>query len=255
MITLFRRIRQKLIASGSVTKYLLYAIGEILLVVVGILIALQVNDWNEEKKARIEERVLLENLKNDFEIRYNELVEFSEIRNLALSGIDTLAVMINKPEAILPTDEMDKIFANLNNLIQFNDQFKVLDVLFSTGKIDRISNQELKTKLLNWPQNVEEMMEEQRIRYDIFSSYLLPLQYRYLAIRHIFEKFNFRGYEYPKGTPAKKVSDYRGLLSDPNFENYLAQAEVLYRINGHDYSILTENAERIIDLLKLELEN
>lgn len=50
MITLFRRIRQKLIDSGSITKYLLYAVGEILLVVFGILIALQVNNWNENKK-------------------------------------------------------------------------------------------------------------------------------------------------------------------------------------------------------------
>ena len=50
MITLFRRIRQRLIESGSFTKYLLYAVGEILLVVIGILIALQVNNWNEENK-------------------------------------------------------------------------------------------------------------------------------------------------------------------------------------------------------------
>ncbi|PWN05489.1 DUF6090 family protein [Rhodohalobacter mucosus] len=49
MITLFRRIRQKLIDSGSVPKYLLYATGEILLVVIGILIALQVNNWNEDR--------------------------------------------------------------------------------------------------------------------------------------------------------------------------------------------------------------
>lgn len=53
MITLFRRLRQKLIDSGSVTKYLLYAVGEILLVVIGILIALQINNWNEERKNMI----------------------------------------------------------------------------------------------------------------------------------------------------------------------------------------------------------
>jgi len=50
MITFFRRILQKLIESGNITKYLLYAIGEIFLVVIGILIALQVNNWNEERK-------------------------------------------------------------------------------------------------------------------------------------------------------------------------------------------------------------
>ena len=53
MITLFRRIRQELIESGSFTKYLLYAIGEILLVVIGILIALQVNNWMRSVRSSI----------------------------------------------------------------------------------------------------------------------------------------------------------------------------------------------------------
>lgn len=52
MITLFRRMRQKLIDSGSVTKYLLYAVGEVLLVVIGILIALQLNNWQESQNLR-----------------------------------------------------------------------------------------------------------------------------------------------------------------------------------------------------------
>ena len=63
MITLFRRIRQKLIDSGSVTKYLLYAIGEILLVVIGILIALQVNNWNEAQNSRAYELRTLSEIK------------------------------------------------------------------------------------------------------------------------------------------------------------------------------------------------
>jgi len=50
MIRFFRTIRKKLIEEDNVRKYLLYAIGEILLVVIGILIALQVNNWNEERK-------------------------------------------------------------------------------------------------------------------------------------------------------------------------------------------------------------
>jgi len=53
MIKFFRRIRQKLITEGSLSKYLIYAIGEILLVVIGILIALQINNWNEKQKQSI----------------------------------------------------------------------------------------------------------------------------------------------------------------------------------------------------------
>ncbi|MFN1834947.1 DUF6090 family protein [Balneola sp. MJW-20] len=75
MITLFRRIRQKLIDSGSLTRYLLYAIGEILLVVIGILIALQVNNWNEVRKTENRRIQLLENIRSDYlsnELRLNE---------------------------------------------------------------------------------------------------------------------------------------------------------------------------------------
>ena len=50
MIKFFRRIRQKLVSENKVSKYLLYAIGEIALVMIGILLALQVNDWNENKR-------------------------------------------------------------------------------------------------------------------------------------------------------------------------------------------------------------
>ncbi len=50
MIRFFRNIRQKLLAQGNIGKYLGYAVGEIILVVIGILIALQINNWNENKK-------------------------------------------------------------------------------------------------------------------------------------------------------------------------------------------------------------
>ena len=50
MIKFFRRIRQKLLSESKFSKYLLYAIGEIVLVMIGILLALQVNTWNEQKK-------------------------------------------------------------------------------------------------------------------------------------------------------------------------------------------------------------
>ena len=55
MIKFFRKIRQNLISEGKTGKYLKYAIGEIILVVIGILIALQINNWNEVRKDKIAE--------------------------------------------------------------------------------------------------------------------------------------------------------------------------------------------------------
>jgi len=64
MLRFFRTIRKKLIEEDNVRKYLLYAVGEILLVVIGILIALQINNWNENRKNRI--------LENEYYCRFLE---------------------------------------------------------------------------------------------------------------------------------------------------------------------------------------
>ena len=67
MLTFFRKIRKNLQGSGQTRKYLLYAIGEIALVVIGILIALQVNNWNERRKDRQKEQKILETLAENLE--------------------------------------------------------------------------------------------------------------------------------------------------------------------------------------------
>ena len=62
MIKFFRKIRQKLLSKGKTGKYLKYAIGEIILVVIGILIALQINNWNERRKFKNVEKTVLTNI-------------------------------------------------------------------------------------------------------------------------------------------------------------------------------------------------
>ncbi|WP_339704446.1 DUF6090 family protein [Algoriphagus aquimarinus] len=65
MIKLFRKIRQNLLVENKTGKYFKYAIGEIILVVIGILIALQINNWNQSRNQSKKELLLLSNLKND----------------------------------------------------------------------------------------------------------------------------------------------------------------------------------------------
>lgn len=68
MIKFFRKIRQRLLTEGNLKRYLIYAIGEILLVVIGILIALQINTWNEWRKDRIKAENILHDLAKNIEI-------------------------------------------------------------------------------------------------------------------------------------------------------------------------------------------
>jgi len=97
MLTFLRRIRKSLIeslpsrqAGGSARKYLLYAIGEIALVVIGILIALQVNNWNEHRKVKEKERSLLLELKDDLIETKNDLLTDIEKAQQILATTNTL---------------------------------------------------------------------------------------------------------------------------------------------------------------------
>ncbi|WP_299159364.1 DUF6090 family protein [uncultured Eudoraea sp.] len=83
MINFFRKIRKKMLTENKFSKYLLYAIGEIILVVIGILIALSINNWNENKKTQNQLSLILynliEDLNDDLEYLYDE-VELHEFR-------------------------------------------------------------------------------------------------------------------------------------------------------------------------------
>ena len=73
MLKFFRKIRQQLLVKNNISKYLLYAIGEIVLVVIGILIALQINNWNEDRKDWAKERFYLRSIRTSIQLSQKEL--------------------------------------------------------------------------------------------------------------------------------------------------------------------------------------
>ena len=81
MINFLRRIRRDMIKENKTSIYLIYAVGEVVLVVFGILIALQINNWNENQKTKKLELVFLENLQTDLEVdisNFNRRIKDSE---------------------------------------------------------------------------------------------------------------------------------------------------------------------------------
>ena len=100
MIKFFRKIRQKLLSENKFSKYLIYAIGEIVLVVIGILIALQINTWNENRKlVRLEKEILLE-IKDGLQ---SDLEQLDKV-------INDHTTFINSQEKIIEWMESDKTF-------------------------------------------------------------------------------------------------------------------------------------------------
>ena len=100
MIKFFRKIRKELISKMKFSEYLLYAIGEIVLVVIGILIALQINNYSEQKKARSEEKVLLSNLSNDVALDILQIENNTALSRERLQRLDSLVQLLKSPERI-----------------------------------------------------------------------------------------------------------------------------------------------------------
>ncbi|NNL15390.1 MAG: hypothetical protein HKO81_01960 [Flavobacteriaceae bacterium] len=240
---------------NKTSKYFKYAIGEILLVVIGILIALQINNWNENRKANIEEQNLFRNLKVDFEFRLTELKEFNKAREETTAALlDINSIIADKDNR--PNDSiMDRKISKLLNGFKFNEEFKMLDVVFNTGLINDITNEKLKRQLVDWPQRVEEMLEEQRMHNSFIDNDLRPFLSKYISLRDVYEKFDFRQYNLPKGDPVTLKKNYPALLSDPIFENHLVVSQILIRVNYIDTQALISAAEEIIGLLNIELRS
>jgi len=257
MIKFFRKIRYDLMEQNKTGKYLKYAIGEIILVVIGILIALSINNWNENRKAEEKQNNLFSNLIIDFESRLIELNEFKVGKTESIKSIlqlnSIIAELGKRPEEGILDNHLSKIV----NGYKFNEEFEMLEVVFSTGLINDIKNEKLKRQLIEWPQQVEEMLEEQRMHNKLIDDRLIPFLSGYVSIRDIYENFDFRKYNLPKGEPVTLSKNYDGLLSDPLLENYLAQSEMLIRVTVVDIKMLISLAEEIITLLnnKPEIDN
>lgn len=99
MLSFLGKIRKSLIESGSARKYLLNAIGEIILVVIGILIALQINTWNEWWKDRKLEKATLQEIRFDLQ---REIARMSDDIVQMQNSMDIIANVINHIEAKFP---------------------------------------------------------------------------------------------------------------------------------------------------------
>ena len=106
MIKFFRHIRKSLLMENKTGKYFIYAIGEIILVVIGILIALQINNWNENRKANIQETIYLEDLKNDFGYDIKTLNNMVSKNDLKIKNITTILSLLYSKEELTDQDKI-----------------------------------------------------------------------------------------------------------------------------------------------------
>ena len=162
MITLFRRIRQKLIDSGSLAKYLLYAIGEILLVVIGILIALQVNNWNQERLESEQQAKTVDRLYAEFQSNHEELIyDINRLENTIAALRSLISIIDSGEQQQFTNEEIITVITASGNDPTWNPSSFVLDELRSNGQISSLENEELVDMIFSWERFYENVVEFQ----------------------------------------------------------------------------------------------
>ncbi|WP_262710918.1 DUF6090 family protein [Algoriphagus algorifonticola] len=148
MIPYFRKIRQKFLKENRVTRYLAYSIGEIVLVVIGILIALAINNWNEANKNKKREKAFLTNLLEDLKADSLSLQEISTTLQTAVRYKLVFSNYIEGKPA--NRDSINANFLNQYNiLVDFIPNSNTLDELTYGNGLSLISNAELRRKIVS----------------------------------------------------------------------------------------------------------
>ena len=171
MLTFFRHIRKSLLGSGQVRKYLVYAIGEIALVVIGILIALQINNWNQQRidssKRQDYIKLLLRDLSKDTMMLNSGIMEMTSIINQQ----DELRKRMSSELAT--SDTLLKIAKyEINPMLEIQDAYSfntnTITSLLATGQLE-LFDQEIADELLSLNTMQQEAIQEFNDNWTVFS--------------------------------------------------------------------------------------
>ena len=158
MIKFFRHIRQQLLSEGKTANYFKYAIGEIVLVVIGILIALQINTWNENRIQNNKELKSLQILKSEFLSNHANLKTAISIHNERNTAIKTILFKdLNDYEL----NQLDSIYKMAMYSFTYNPSFSAYNSLVSSGELNYLSNDSLKIGLSEFKDLIYDYQEDE----------------------------------------------------------------------------------------------
>lgn len=258
MIKFFRAIRKDLMEKNKTGKYLKYAIGEIVLVVIGILIALSINNWNQNQKDR--------KLGDDYLLRITSELEMDKsILNQKITLADKLSSeYLDFIRKMYEAQKNKEDFIRLSSSTEWNvDELILIDIAYSemvsTGKFDLIRNSSLKDEITKYYRNYEFVAS--RVK-ELNSSNLAAINAAGLAAPNM--KYAFQGYLnlLPLGTFSKNDymfndSDWAYINSPKSIEFRLLEDAVYYYclkqlILKPMFIELLEQADVILKLLHKE---
>lgn len=172
MIKFFRHIRQRLLSENKFSKYLIYAIGEIVLVVIGILIALQINNWNENRKNEDLEIAYLKGIQSNLVNDIDELERHFKGDTLKL---DALSFLLRTTEADVENSQVQTYISNslfVSKEHWFEGQNVVFEDMKSSGKLNLLQSERIKLSTQIYYRLFVETIKHEDINNQFYRNYI-----------------------------------------------------------------------------------
>ena len=192
MIKFFRKLRYDFIETGKTRKYLKYAIGEIILVMIGILLALQVNNWNNRQIEISKEETILKNLQIDFKNNIDNLdLAYNRFKEAYQASAMLLEIMKDDKE-LNPTEVELLIDDIVNKPMSFDFITGSINEIISTGPLHLIRDPALRKQISNWSYYFTDTQDDMVIYRDYLFGFFIPslttkVRLRNLSVPLIFE--------------------------------------------------------------------
>ena len=253
MIRFFRKIRLKVLSHGKVGKYLLYAVGEIALVMIGILLALQVNNWNEGKKALKRQTEYLVQIQAEMSANRSALLEEKTKLQGILGGLRNFIALKKKDISALSEEEVSNVWASIfSNSAKFRYENGVLSALISTGNIKEIVNDSIRQSLASWESKVRRVKNQETA----FNEYLVQGNEYLLesgSFRQILDDRNLNKiWNFDR---LSERSSNKFLLKSQKFENILSYAIATgATLDINNYADFEKEMDNLLVQIKKELQ-
>jgi hypothetical protein len=246
MIKLFRQIRQRMIKENKMSKYLLYAIGEIILVVIGILIALQLNEWSGERKDEKQEVKILLQLNNDLRANLEEVIGINEIAVRRSAACDSIMSYIAYKR---PLDDSLKLYLerlNMDGL--FNNANTTYSYIQSQGT-NFLTNDTLRARITSmYERDFQNIFSRESMSWQIVVDNLRPIYERLLTVGSTME-FDFFS-PYTENTP----KDMELFYQDEAFQVVVARMRAVTGVRTWWLAMTLDDLEELIEDIDLEIK-
>ncbi|MAD96089.1 MAG: hypothetical protein CMB99_02070 [Flavobacteriaceae bacterium] len=236
MIKFFRHIRKRLLSEGKTGKYFKYAIGEILLVMIGILLALQANNWNNSRLEANREQTILRNLRSDFNDNLTELNRIYEGTEESYRSSVRLLEIIKGESPINPEEVEALLNSIINGFFSLDLNSASIDEIINSGSLSILKDVKLREHISNWPFIVSDSEDDIEIYYDYMFNFLIPSLSNKTTLRNTaIPAFLMKRLDIPQVSRSKFKLDYNKTLRALEFENeiYVNALNLVYVLDNY----------------------